>query len=501
MPTRSLVASDARGGFEISYAKLPEAFHARVTPTSVRDPRLVKTNVGLARDLGLSPDVLASPTGVAVLAGNRAFEGIDPIATAYAGHQFGNWVPSLGDGRAIVIGEVRDREGKQRELQLKGAGPTPFSRGGDGRAAMGPVLREYVLSEAMHALGIPTTRALAMVTTGEPVLRERAEPGAILTRVSPGFVRVGSFEYFHRRGMTEHVGALVDHVIGRHYPEAAEAREPVRDLLDRVVESQAELIARWLLVGFIHGVMNTDNMSILGETIDYGPCAFLDDYEPDKVFSSIDRQGRYAYSQQPRIGLWNLTRFAETLIPLLADEEERAVDSAREALERYAPLFDRAYQEGLRRKIGLLSSSHSSRELASDLLEAMAKNRADFTLTFRRLSELRVDEPEGDREVRKLFDDPAAFDAWARRWRARLREEGRDDQTRREAMRATNPLFIPRNHRVQQAIDALVNEQDSGPLEDLVQVTSRPYEEDPERAAYAAAPEPHEVVQRTFCGT
>ncbi len=487
--------------FGISYANLASDFHARVGPTPVSDPHLLRLNADLASDLGFSREYLSGPEGVSMLAGNLPLGTADPIATAYAGHQFGNFVQSLGDGRAIQIGETVDGNGTRRDIQLKGAGPTPFSRGGDGRAAVGPVLREYVLSEAMFALGIPTTRALAMVTTGDRVIRERAEPGAILTRVATGFVRVGTFQYFHARGMTDHVRALADYVIERRFPDVSGAPNAYRALLDNVIECQAELIARWLLVGFIHGVMNTDNMSIMGETIDYGPCAFLDEYDVGKVFSSIDHAGRYAYGQQPEIGHWNLTRFAETLLPLLAEEEEIAVESAQEALGAYSARFHQSYHHGLSQKIGLVEASDAAQAIASSLLESMARNRADFTLTFRGLSELRLGDPAGDTNVRALFDEPAAFDAWARDWRDHLGREGRDDSTRNHAMRGTNPAFIPRNHRVQQAIDALANDQDPRPLEALSTVTSRPFEDHPELSEYAAAPETHEVVQQTFCGT
>jgi len=493
--------AESNPDFGISYANLASDFYAQVGPTPVSDPRLLRLNTDLATDLGFSTEYLSGPEGVSMLAGNLALGAADPIATAYAGHQFGNFVPSLGDGRAIQIGETVDGNGIRRDIQLKGAGPTPFSRGGDGRAAVGPVLREYVLSEAMFALGIPTTRALAMVTTGERVQREHAEPGAILTRVAAGYVRVGTFQYFHARGMTDHVRALADYVIERRFPDVSGAPNAYRALLDVVIECQAELIARWLLVGFIHGVMNTDNMSIMGETIDYGPCAFLDQYEPGKVFSSIDRAGRYAYQQQSEIGLWNLTRFAETLLPLLAGEESVAVESAKEALGAYTTRFQHSYHQGLSRKIGLVETSDAGQAIASSLLESMARNRADFTLTFRRLSELRLDEPVRDAGVRSLFDEPTAFDVWARGWRDQLRREGRDDATRNHAMRTTNPAFIPRNHRVQQAIDALVNEQDLRPLEALLKVTKRPFDEHPELVEYAAPPEAHEVVHQTFCGT
>ena len=468
-----------------------------VLPTPVANPHLLRFNVELARDLNIPPDLFEGPDGVAILAGNRPLKDAAPIAMAYAGHQFGNWVPSLGDGRAIQIGEAVDREGVPRGIQLKGAGPTPFSRNGDGRAAIGPVLREYVLSEAMSALGIPTTRALAMVTTGETVYRERPEPGAILTRVAAGYVRVGTFEYLAARGMNDEIRSLANYVIEHRYPEIAQSENPYRALLESVIEVQADLIARWMLVGFIHGVMNTDNMSIMGETIDYGPCAFLDAYDSAKVFSSIDRNGRYAYSQQPAIGLWNLTRFAETLLPLLAADEGVAVESAKEALERYGGRFQFIYDEGLRRKLGLAQSTEASRELASGLLGAMAEQGADFTLTFRLLSDLRLEDSEGDHSVRALFEDPDVFDRWAQDWRAQLRAEGTTDATRIEGMRSVNPLFIPRNHRVQQAIDALVENADSGPFEDLLAVTAHPFEEDSDRAEYAAPPEPRPSSTRT----
>src|ERR687893_1897549 len=343
--------------FDNTYARLPERFFARVAPTPVRAPRLVRVNAPLATQLGLDPEWVASEEGVAVLAGNHVAETAEPIATAYAGHQFGNFVPQLGDGRAILLGELIDRAGERRDLQLKGAGRTPFSRGGDGRASLGPVLREYVVSEAMAALGVPTTRALAAVTTGETVIRETVLPGAILTRVASSHIRVGTFQFFASRGDAEGVRLLADHVIARHYPEAARAEKPYRALLDAVVRAQAELIARWMLVGFIHGVMNTDNMSVAGETIDYGPCAFIDAYDPAAVFSSIDSFGRYAYGNQPNIAKWNLARLAETLLPLLAEGEEAAIAQAHEALDAFAPAFEAAYHAGLRKKLGLFTEA------------------------------------------------------------------------------------------------------------------------------------------------
>ena len=498
-------AAFATSGIQKSqYATLPETFFARVAPTPVADPSLIQLNRDLARELSLSVDWLESEDGVSLLAGNAGLAEVDPIAMAYAGHQFGNWVPSLGDGRAIQIGETVDAASERWGLQLKGAGPTPFSRRGDGRAAFGPVLREYVLSEAMIALGIPTTRALAFVATGESVRRERAEPGAILTRVARGFVRVGTFEYFAARGMADEIRALADFVIAQRYPECADATNPYAALLDRVVAVQAELIARWMCVGFIHGVMNTDNMSIFGETIDYGPCAFLDDYQPDKVFSSIDAHGRYAYDQQPGIGLWNLTRFAETLVPLLADEQEPAIERAKESLGRYSGLFQQHYQEGLLRKVGLAERNEANLAIAFDFLDVMAAGRADFTLTFRALSSLSPGDEDAERTARSLFDVPEAFEAWAERWRVRLVDEGIPDPERMAKMKRVNPQFIARNHRIQQAIDAWVDDQDRQPFDDLLSVTARPFEQATDLADladYAKPPQPDEVVHQTFCGT
>src|SRR5947209_3214137 len=393
--------------FENTYAALPANFFARVAPTPVTSPRLIKLNRQLAAHLGLDPDRLASPEGVEILAGKRIPDGAEPIAMAYAGHQFGHFVPQLGDGRAILLGEVIDADGVRRDIQLKGSGPTPFSRRGDGRAALGPVLREYIVSEAMAALGIATTRSLAAVMTGESVLRETALPGAVLTRVASSHIRVGTFQYFAARGDTDGVRQLADHAIARHYPDAKSAMRPYHALLEGVVARQADLVARWLLVGFIHGVMNTDNCSISGETIDYGPCAFMDQYDPAQIFSSIDEQGRYAYANQPRIALWNLTRLAECLLPLFSDNQEQAIEQAQFILAEFAETFTAAYQAGLREKLGLFTARDGDPALVQDLLDTMAKNQADFTLTFRRLSDA------DDDSARAQFTDPAAFDEWA----------------------------------------------------------------------------------------
>src|SRR5882757_3173416 len=358
--------------FQNTYSALPANFFARVAPTPVAAPRLIRLNRPLAVQLGLDPDLLSTPEGGEILAGKRLPEGADPIAMAYAGHQFGNFVPQLGDGRAILLGEVIDKDGVRRDIQLKGSGPTPFSRRGDGRAALGPVLREYIVSEAMAALGIPTTRSLAAITTGESVMRETMLPGAVLPRVAASHIRVGTFQFFAARGDTDGVRKLADHVIGRHYPDAAKAERPYHALLEGVVARQADLVARWLLVGFIHGVMNTDNSSISGETIDYGPCAFMDEYNPATVFSSIDEQGRYAYANQPQIALWNLTRFAECLLPLFSDDQEKAIEEAQLALGGFAEAFTAAYQAGLRNKLGLFTARDDDPALAQDLLDAMA---------------------------------------------------------------------------------------------------------------------------------
>ena len=486
--------------FDNSYARLPDRFFARVAPAVSPEPKLIRVNRELALELGLDPDWLAGPDGLEMLSGRAVATGSDPIALAYAGHQFGNFVPQLGDGRAILLGEVVDSHGKRRDIQLKGGGRTPWSRGGDGRAALGPVLREYLVSEAMAALGVPTTRALAAVTTGEPVFRDTALPGAVIARVAASHVRVGTFQYFAAREDVEGLRLLADHVIARHYPGAAEASNPYRALLDAVIAAQAGLIAQWLLVGFIHGVMNTDNMAIAGETIDYGPCAFMDNYDPATVFSSIDRRGRYAYGNQPSIGLWNLTRLAETLLPLLEEDQPGAVASAEEALGAYGGHFEAAYHAGLRRKFGLKTAVDADMTLVSDLFLAMQANQVDFTLFFRRLSALAL--AGGDDEpVRSLFVDPTACDAWLLQWRARLAAEGGDDAKRGAAMRAVNPAFIPRNHHVEAMISAAVQDADFAPFEEMLGVVTRPYADQPGFERYAEPPLPHERVAATFCGT
>jgi len=483
--------------FQNSYAALPANFFARVAPTPVAAPRLIKLNRPLAVHLGLDPELLETPEGAEILSGKTLPAGADPIAMAYAGHQFGHFVPQLGDGRAILLGEVIDKDGVRRDIQLKGSGPTPFSRRGDGRAALGPVLREYIVSEAMFALGIPTTRSLAAVITGENVLRETALPGAVLTRVASSHIRVGTFQYFAARQDTDALRRLADHVIARHYPDLAGSERPYHALLAGVVARQADLVARWLHVGFIHGVMNTDNTSISGETIDYGPCAFMDHYDPAQVFSSIDELGRYAYANQPRIALWNLTRLAECLLPLMSDDQEKGIAEAQDILGAFPEKFSAAYQAGLRNKIGLFTARDGDEALVQDLLDAMAQARADFTLTFRHLG----DAASGDASnVRALFAEPTPFDEWVARWQKRIADEPQSPRERQAAMRAVNPAFIPRNHRIEAMIAAATND-DYAPFEELLKVLARPYDDQPEYAAYADPPRPEERVCQTFCGT
>jgi uncharacterized protein YdiU (UPF0061 family) len=486
--------------FQNSYAALPANFFARVNPTPVTAPRLIKLNRGLATQLGLDPDLLESPEGAEILSGKRLPDGAEPIAMAYAGHQFGNFVPQLGDGRAILLGEVIDKDGVRRDIQLKGSGPTPFSRRGDGRAALGPVLREYIVSEAMFALDIPTTRSLAAVITGDSVMRETMLPGAVLTRVASSHIRVGTFQYFAARGDSDAIKRLADHVIARHYPDLAGAEKPYHALLAAVVGRQANLVARWLLIGFIHGVMNTDNSSVSGETIDYGPCAFLDHYDPAQVFSSIDEMGRYAYANQPRIALWNLTRLAECLLPLFGEEQDKAVTEAQEILSAFPETFSAAYQEGLRRKIGLFTVRDGDEALVQDLLDAMAGGKADFTLTFRRLGDAALDENQTG-EVRALFVETAPIDEWLPRWRARTAGEPQSANERQAAMHAVNPAFIPRNHRIEAVITAAVTNDDYAPFEELLKVLAKPFDDQAEFADYATPPRAEERVCQTFCGT
>jgi uncharacterized protein YdiU (UPF0061 family) len=474
-----------------TYSELPDRFYARLHPMPVANPALIKFNASLAADLGLHLAEVSEDALAAIFSGNLLLPGSDPIAMAYAGHQFGHFVPQLGDGRALLLGEVIDGHGVRRDIQLKGSGRTPFSRGGDGRAAIGPVLREYIVSEAMHALGLPTTRSLAAVTTGEAVFRNAPVPGAVLTRVAASHVRVGTFEYFAARGDVESLRLLADYVIARLYPAAAAAASPPLELLRGVMLRQAALIAGWMHVGFIHGVMNTDNMAVSGETIDFGPCAFMDNYDPATVFSSIDHRGRYAYANQPAVGQWNLTRLAEALVPLIDPKPERAVELATAVLGDFSREFDERWLAGMRRKLGLQLEEAGDLALIRGLLDVMHRSESDFTLTFRSLCAA-----SQDHSVL-----PPSYAAWGSEWAARLRREPRDPAARAAAMRLVNPAVIPRNHRIEQVIAAATERGDFAPFEELSCVLANPYVEHPSLAIYAAAPLPAERVIETFCGT
>jgi len=486
--------------FDNSYARLPDRFYAKEHPKSVKKPELIKYNRDLADNLGLNPEELTSPQGIEILAGNRLPSGAEPIAMAYAGHQFGSWVPQLGDGRAILLGEIVARDGIRRDVQLKGAGRTPFSRMGDGRAAVGPVLREYIVSEAMAALGIPTTRALAAVTTGEQIMRETLLPGAILTRVAQSHIRVGTFQFFASRQDKEAIKLLADHVIARHYPEIQGTSQPYHRLLEAIIDRQAGLIAQWMGIGFIHGVMNTDNMSVAAETIDYGPCAFMDTFHPNTVYSSIDQMGRYAYGNQPVIAQWNLARFAQCLLPLLDKNEEETLEFAQAAIDRYPECYRMHWLRVMRPKLGLAIKGQEDLELIEDLLECMAANQADYTLTFRNLANLSSTDRSNDGIVSKLFTNADAFDKWSLKWRSRLATENSNDDARQALMRAANPIYIPRNHLVEAALQAGI-QGDYGPFEELIGVLAKPYEEQPGKDRFAAPPKPNEIVHATFCGT
>lgn len=491
--------------FNNRYVSLGERFYVKTSPSPVADPVLIMFNENLADMLGLSTASLDSVDGAAVFSGNRIPEGAEPLAMAYAGHQFGGFNPQLGDGRAILLGEIDTPEGGSFNVQLKGSGRTFYSRDGDGRAALGPVLREYLVSEAMAKLGVPTTRALAAVTTGEDVARERLLPGGIITRIASSFVRIGTFEFFSAKGDVEAIQKLADFVIARNYPQVAEAENPYVALLQSIVDRQAALIAQWMQLGFIHGVMNTDNMSVAGETIDYGPCAFMDAYDHDQVFSSIDRNGRYAYSNQPSIGLWNLTRLAETLLPLVAEDTESAVKVAQDILKTYVESYQKNWLSGMRTKCGLLAPSditgQDDKALIEELFDIMSANNADFTLTFFYLTQSAVQALEQDSEIRDLFDKPEQFDVWAIKWRKRLSEETQSDEERQAMMRAVNPVYIPRNHQIEAAIRAAEDHNDFSVFHELHEVLQSPYMQQQGKDVYMLPPEPGEEIMQTFCGT
>jgi len=468
--------------FDNSYARLPDRFFARQAPVRVAAPRLLALNEELARTLGFDPVELSRPDGVAWLAGNGLPEGADPLAQAYAGHQFGGWVPQLGDGRAILLGEVIGTDGRRYDLQLKGSGQTPFSRRGDGRAWLGPVLREYIVSEAMAAFGVPSTRALAAVGTGETVWRDSPLPGAVLARVAASHIRVGTFQYFAARHDTEALQLLTDHVIARHYPDAGDAG----GLLDAVVTAQGKLIGQWMALGFIHGVMNTDNMAVSGETIDYGPCAFMDAYHPDTVFSSIDSFGRYAWSNQPNIAAWNLAQLAMCLIPLMGDEDA-AIKAATDSVHRFKDVYEAEWLRRFGAKIGLSDPTPEDAGLIERFLTLLAVGQADFTRSFRALA---------DGDARVETGGGADWDAWHADWQVRIAREP-DPRT---AMRAANPWVIPRNHRVEEAIAAAVA-GDLAPFRRLHGALSGPFDEQPENRDLTLAPRPDQRVRATFCGT
>lgn len=486
--------------FQNSYVTdLPERLYARMQPSPVSAPRLLMLNESLATELDLDIDWLRSPKGIEMLAGNDFPASARPVAQVYAGHQFGNFVPQLGDGRALLVGELRDAGGQLRDLQLKGSGPTRFSRNGDGRAALGPMIREYVVSEAMHALGIPTTRTLSLVATGEYVYREARLPGALISRIAASHIRVGTFQYLAVREDVDGLRALADYAIARHYPHLANAPAPYIGFLDAVVTTQATLVAHWMLVGFIHGVLNTDNVTISGESIDYGPCAFMDTYHPATVFSSIDHQGRYAYANQPRVTVWNLARLAEALLPILSNDttgSDAGFEQAKAIIRSFQIRYQAAFHAGMFHKIGLFSEQEGDLDLAMELLDLMARNGADFTLTFRDLAY----EIDGPGPVRNYFIDPTAFDGWAIRWRERLSRDSASASERTSRMRMANPKYIARTHRIEAAIAAATND-DFGPFQSLLTVLARPFDEQPEMEEYAQPPAHEERVLQTFCGT
>jgi uncharacterized protein YdiU (UPF0061 family) len=478
--------------FDNTYARLPERFYVRQEPACVPAPTLIRLNSELAAQLAIDVDWLHSSDGVAMLAGNAIPEGADPVAQAYAGHQFGGFSPRLGDGRALLLGEVVDTDGVRRDLHLKGSGRTPFSRGGDGKSALGPVLREYVVSEAMAALGVPTTRALAVVATGERVMRQEGPLlGGVFTRVAASHIRVGTFQYFLARQDIEALHLLADHVIARHYPDAAETPAPYVALLESLVATQADLIAHWMSLGFIHGVMNTDNTAVSGETIDYGPCAFMDAFHGQRVFSSIDTAARYAWENQPNIGLWNLTRFAETLLPLLSQSQSEAIKIAEGVMNGYAARFSSQYAARFFAKLGLPLEAPIER--IHECLDLLDAQEVDFTLFFRRLTDIAGGGDPGT--LAAMFSDRESFEAWFGLWRREA-----DSVTHLTEMRAANPVRIPRNHRVEQAIQDAYR-GDFATFHRLVDALATPYVDQVEYTDLEMSPQPSEVVHQTFCGT
>ena len=491
--------------FDNTYARELPGFYEPCQPATVREPVLLFFNHGLAEELGIEAG-RDDAALAAMFSGNTLPEGAQPIAQAYSGHQFGQFNPQLGDGRALLIGEVIDRHGRRRDIALKGSGRTPFSRRGDGKAAVGPMLREVLIGEAMHALGIPTTRALAVVSSGEPVFRERALPGAILTRVAASHLRVGTFQYFAAHGAPEQVRQLADYAIARHFPELAGAEERYLGFLRAVAERQAALIAQWMHAGFIHGVMNTDNMGIPGESIDFGPCAFMEAFDPRAVFSSIDEMGRYAYEAQPRIARWNLARLAETLLPLIADNEGRAIELATEVIDSFMARYQHYWLAGLRAKLGLRGSvehgDHVDTALGESWLDLLHAQQVDYTLAWRRLADAAAG---NEAPLRAMFSGQPGLDRWLQRWRERCAAEDVEPgaaNARAESMRRVNPWLIARNHRVEEALAAASDEGDLAPFEQLLLALRRPFDEDPALAHFAEpAPGAFMAEFRTFCGT
>ncbi|XDZ00531.1 YdiU family protein [Bacillus manliponensis] len=477
--------------FDNSYARLPKGFFSNVNPASVPSPKLVILNHKLAASLGLNEQALQSEEGIQVFAGNKIPKGANPLAQAYAGHQFGHF-NMLGDGRAILLGEHTFTKVKRVDIQLKGAGRTPYSRGGDGRAALGPMLREYIMSEAMHALHIPTTRSLAVVTTGDSIFRETELPGAVLTRIAASHIRVGTFQFVANWGTIDNLRTLADYTIQRHFPEIESSENKYLILIEEVINQQAKLIAKWQLVGFIHGVMNTDNMTISGETIDYGPCAFMDTYDPATVFSSIDRQGRYAYGNQPYIAGWNLARFAESLLPLLHEEEEQAVELAQEKISAFPKLYHAYWLKGMREKLGIFNEEVQDEELINKLLGMMEKHQSDYTNTFRALTLSTLEDGE-------LYKNEE-FAKWYELWQARLSRQPQSKASVQQLMKDSNPALIPRNHRVEEALEAAVEREDYSVMEKLLHALENPYAYSEEQEEYTTVPVSTTPYQ-TFCGT
>ena len=485
--------------FENSYSSLPERFYARLPPTKVTSPGLIRINSDLASDLGLKPEKLKSERAIEVLAGNRVPGNSKPIALAYAGHQFGGWVPSLGDGRAILLGELRSKSGQLYDLQLKGSGRTPFSRNGDGRAWLGPILREYIVSEAVHYLGIPTTRTLSALSTGDKIFRERPYPGGILTRVAKSHIRVGTFQYFYARQDYEALNLLANYLIDRNYPDLKASENPILALLDRIVEGQAKLIAKWMSVGFIHGVMNTDNSSLTCETIDFGPCAFMDQYQANKVFSSIDINGRYAYANQPMIAHWNLAQFATTLVPILQLEEKTAIKVVTESINRFPQLYLNNWLALFGKKLGLQNPGPDDFQLLSGFLNMLEEAEADFTLTFRTLSTVIARELASS-NFESFAKLPELIIKWLPSWLARLEKEQLNEENRLHLMQRVNPVYIPRNHQIEKTIVEGV-EGNFERFNTMVEVLKTPYIYQPEFEEFEKMPGEHEVVTKTFCGT